>query len=65
MCCEHPSTKVTTNDKISLNKKIIKLDTQVRLWKMYKPVKIICTNNDPENRKTIFSLDPKKSSSFN
>ena len=59
LCCEHPSTKVTINDKISVNKKIIKLDTEVRLWKMYKPVKIICTNNDPENRKTIFSLIPK------
>ena len=59
VCCEHPSTKVTTNDKIIVNKKIIKLDTQVRLWKMYKPAKIICTNNDPENRKTIFNLIPK------
>lgn len=59
VCCEHPSAKVTTNDKIIVNKKIIKLNTQVRLWKMYKPAKIICTNNDPENRKTIFSLIPK------
>ena len=59
VCCEHPSTRVTTNDKIIVNKKIIKLDAQVRLWKMYKPAKIICTNNDPENRKTIFSLIPK------
>ena len=58
-CCEHPSTQVTINDKIIFNKKIIKLNTEVRLWKMYKPVKIICTNNDPENRKTIFSLIPK------
>ena len=59
VCCDHPSTKVTVNDKIIVNKKIIKLETEVRLWKMYKPVKIICTNNDPENRKTIFSLIPK------
>ena len=59
VCCKHPSTKVTINDKIIVNKRMIKLDTEVRLWKMYKPVKIICTNNDPENRKTIFSLIPK------
>ena len=26
---------------------------------MYKPIKIICTNSDPQNRKTIFSLMPK------
>ena len=42
-----------------VNNKIIKLDGIIRLWKMYKPTKIICTNNDPQNRKTIFSLIPK------
>ena len=26
---------------------------------MYKPIKTICTNNDPQNRKTIFNLIPK------
>ena len=26
---------------------------------MYKPKKTICTNSDPQNRKTIFSLIPK------
>ena len=31
----------------------------MRLWKMYKPIKTICTNHDPQNRKTIFSLIPK------
>ena len=59
VCCKHPSTKVTINDKIIVNKRIIQLDTKVRLWKMYKPAKIICTNNDPENRNTIFDLIPK------
>ena len=58
-CCDHPSAKVTTNDEVVVNNKIIKLDDSVRLWKMYKPVKIICTNNDPQKRKTIFSLIPK------
>ena len=59
ICCDHPSTKVTLKDKIVINKKIIKLDTKIRLWKIYKPKKIICTNNDPQNRKTIFNLIPK------
>ena len=58
-CCDHPSTKVTLNDKISIDNKIIKLDNQIRLWKMYKPPKVICTNYDPQKRKTIFSLIPK------
>ena len=58
-CCGHPSEKVDADDIIEINNKIIKLDIKIRLWKMYKPVKIICTNNDPQNRKTIFDLLPK------
>lgn len=58
-CCEHPSTKVSLKDKIVVNKKIIKLQDEIRLWKMYKPPKIICTNHDPQKRKTIFNLIPK------
>ena len=27
---------------------------------MYKPIKYICTTKDPQNRKTIYSLIPKK-----
>ena len=59
VCCDHPSIKVKIKDKIIVNKKIVKLDTSVRLWKMYKPAKTICTNNDPQKRKTIFSIIPK------
>ena len=59
ICCAHPSHKITDKDKVSVNNKVIKIDNKIRLWKMYKPVKIICTNNDPQKRKTIFSLIPK------
>ena len=56
ICCKHPSTLVTLKDKIIVNKKIITLQSEVRLWKMYKPTKVICTNKDPQHRKTIFDL---------
>ena len=59
VCCLHPSTKVSGKDKIVINKQKIKIENKIRLWKMYKPKKIICTNNDPQKRKTIFSLMPK------
>lgn len=59
ICCEHPSFKVNENDKVVVNNKIISMSQKIRLWKMYKPIKTICTNNDPQNRKTIFSLIPK------
>ena len=58
-CCNHPSAKVTEIDKITVKDKIIKLEKNIRLWKMYKPTKIICTNKDPQKRETIFSLIPK------
>ncbi|MDC0057225.1 rRNA pseudouridine synthase [Alphaproteobacteria bacterium] len=57
--CEHPSTLVTPKDKIIVNKKVVKLESRVRLWKMYKPIKFICTNKDPQHRKTVFDLIPK------
>ena len=42
--------------------KLIKINSKIRLWKMYKPKKIICTNSDPKKRETIYSILP---SNFN
>ena len=57
--CIHPSTQVDYKDKIKVNGKLIKKIQSLRLWKLYKPVKYICTNKDPLKRKTIFNLIPK------
>ena len=57
--CTHPSTKVATKDKIEVNGSVIQNNQFLRLWKMYKPIKFICTNNDPQQRKKIFDLVPK------
>ena len=56
--CLHPSNIVSENDKITVGKKIIRLNETLRLWKIYKPVKYICTNKDEHNRKKIFDLIP-------
>ena len=58
--CAHPSQKVNDEDKIEINKKIIKRIDKIELWKMYKPIKYICSTNDNLNRKKIFDLLPKK-----
>jgi 23S rRNA pseudouridine2605 synthase len=58
--CLHPSDTVSENDTISVGKKIIKLHDTVRLWKMYKPIKFICSTKDDHNRKKIFDLIPKE-----
>tara|TARA_B100001123_G_scaffold145960_1_gene169298 strand:+ start:593 stop:1294 length:702 start_codon:yes stop_codon:yes gene_type:complete len=57
--CAHPSDTVTTNDKITVGKKIIKLNRTIKLWKIYKPIKYICSTKDEHNRKKIFDLIPK------
>ena len=46
--CVKPNINVNLNDKISIGKKSIKLENNIKLWKLYKPSKIICTNKDPQ-----------------
>ena len=56
--CEKPNVNVNPNDKIFIEKKLVKLKNSIRLWKIYKPPRIICTNKDPQKRKTIFDILP-------
>ena len=56
--CEKPNVNVNPNDKIVIEKKLVKLKNNIRLWKIYKPPRIICTNKDPQKRKTIFDILP-------
>ena len=57
--CMHPSDTVTANDKITVGKEIIKLNKAIKLWKLYKPIKYICSTKDEYNRKKIFDLIPQ------
>lgn len=57
--CDHPSNTVNVNDKVTINKKILILNKTIRLWKIYKPIKYICSTKDNQNRKKIFDLIPK------
>ncbi len=57
--CLHPSDTVNENDKITVGKKTIKLNKSVRLWKLHKPIKYICSTRDDHNRKKIYDLIPK------
>ena len=58
--CLHPSETVNDSDKITIGKKTIQLQKTVRLWKIYKPIKYICSTKDDQNRKKIFDLIPKE-----
>jgi len=57
--CSHPNTNINIDDEIVVNNKIIKLEKTIRLWKMYKPTKVICSNKDPQKRKTVFDYISK------
>jgi len=57
--CEIPNINVNYDDKISVCGKTIKLSSQIKLWKLYKPTNVICTNKDPKKRKTIFDILPR------
>ena len=56
--CEKPNVNVNLNDKILIEKKLITYEHNIKLWKLYKPSKVICTNKDPQKRKTIFDILP-------
>ena len=56
--CKKPNVNVNPNDKILIEKKLVKLKDSLRVWKLYKPPKVICTNKDPQKRKTIFDILP-------
>ena len=56
--CIHPSEKVDQFDKVKVENKLVKLEKKIRLWKIYKPIKYICSNKDKKNRKLIFNLIP-------
>ncbi len=57
--CTIPGTNVSYKDKILVCGKILKLELKIKLWKFYKPIKVICSNKDPKKRKTIFDILPK------
>ena len=57
--CLHPSHKVSNLDIIKVNNKIVKKINKVEVWKLYKPIKYICSTKDNLGRKKIFDLLPK------
>ena len=57
--CKNPATKVNDFDVVEINGKKITINSEIRLWKFYKPRGLISTTKDPRGRKTIFDILPK------
>ena len=49
-----PVITVTPENVVEVDGKIINLVEQTRLWLYYKPVGLITTHQDPQNRPTVF-----------
>lgn len=49
-----PALNVDAHNVVEVNGQIIKATKKVRLWLYYKPVGLITTHNDPQNRPTVF-----------
>ena len=57
---DSPALNVTPADEIKVRGNVITQKTDYpRLFRLHKPRGVICTNHDPEGRKTIFDLLPK------
>ncbi len=54
-----PATIVTAETRIKVDGKPVGAAEKARLWRYNKPAGLICTNNDPEGRRTIFDALPK------
>lgn len=51
-----PVITVTPENVVEVDGKIISLIEQTRLWLYYKPVGLITTHHDPQNRPTVFEV---------
>ena len=54
---DSPAVNVSDDDQVSVDGKIVELN-KPRLWLYYKPVGLITTHKDPQNRPTIFDSLP-------
>ena len=54
-----PGTLVTEHSDIRVDGKPVAAPQPTRLWRYHKPAGLICSNNDPEGRPTIFDRLPK------
>jgi 23S rRNA pseudouridine2605 synthase len=54
-----PALNVSSDNVIEVNGQIIKKAAEKRLWLYYKPVGLITTHSDPENRPTVFEQLPE------
>jgi 23S rRNA pseudouridine2605 synthase len=54
----HPSTLVGAGDLVQVGGKLVDAPDRTRLWRYHKPVGLVTTHRDPQDRPTVFSRLP-------
>mgnify|MGYP000844842241 CR=1 FL=1 len=54
-----PGTLVTDESDIRVNGKPVAEPQATRMWRYHKPAALICSNNDPQGRPTVFERLPR------
>jgi len=52
------SYQISSEDIVQYKNRLIEIENDLRYYLLYKPKGYICSNNDPQRRKTVFSLLP-------
>lgn len=54
------ATKVTDEDKVEVFGKLLHRPRELKLWLFHKPKGVLTTSSDPQNRKIIYDVLPKR-----
>ena len=54
----HPATFVSPDDLVVVSGKLVDAPARARLWRYHKPVGLVTTHRDPEERPTVFAALP-------
>lgn len=54
-----PAVKVTAQDKVQVDGRVIGAAEPTRLWRYHKPAGLVTTHNDPAGRPTVFQHLPR------